>query len=162
MAGSADGAGWLPRHQGVLDAEASPAEWLAPVAPEALALVYQNLLLEERDAVLDASSKLWDSLLARTPPAALEAAAPLASVHGWAVLAATPPGARFDVRYMLQVDALSGQDAAAPPKNKRARLQVRLALVGPHMLRPEPVPPNPVLTQALLCHRDRNPQHTST
>eukprot|EP00873_Tetraselmis_striata_P035112 jgi/Tetstr1/455376/TSEL_042208.t1 len=109
--------------QGVLDAEASPAEWLAPVAPEALALVYQNLLLEERDAVLDASSKLWDSLLARTPPAALEAAAPLASVHGWAVLAATPPGARFDVRYMLQVDALSGQDAAAPPKNKRARLQ---------------------------------------
>lgn len=112
--------------QGVLDAEAGAADWLAPIAPQAFALVYQNLLLEERDAVLGASSRLWGALLARTPAAALAAAAPLATVQGWAALAATPPGARFDVRFMLLADGLGGQDAAAPPKNKRARLKVRL------------------------------------
>jgi hypothetical protein len=87
--------------------------------------VFQNLLLEGSEGVLRASERLWGSLLATAPPSALPAALPDASVRGWAALAATPPGATLDVRYILQVDAVAAQEGGAAPKSKRARLKVR-------------------------------------
>ncbi len=99
------------------------AEWLAPVLSDALALVYQNFLLEEDAAVLEASGKLWRRLLVCAPDDILVSAASGERVLGWSQLAATAPGTRLDSRLMVTASG-SGTSQPGQPCAKRMRLQV--------------------------------------
>eukprot|EP00192_Tetraselmis_astigmatica_P001352 CAMPEP_0117692082 /NCGR_PEP_ID=MMETSP0804-20121206/26113_1 /TAXON_ID=1074897 /ORGANISM="Tetraselmis astigmatica, Strain CCMP880" /LENGTH=1797 /DNA_ID=CAMNT_0005505457 /DNA_START=126 /DNA_END=5519 /DNA_ORIENTATION=+ len=118
--------GVLACAQGILEAEPQGgAVWLGPVLGQAAALLFQNMLLEEDEGVLEASGALWRQLLARSPPqSSLERAA------AWAKLAATAPGASLPAALMLHYAAPPpGKPAGAAaatkeaPAAKRARLQ---------------------------------------
>lgn len=96
--------------------------WPASVLGDALRIVFQNLLLESSDDILQSSERVW-RLLLQCPVQDLEAAA-LSYFNSWIQLATTPYGSPFDATKMFWPVALPRKSQyRAAAKMKAVKLE---------------------------------------